>query len=90
MLIVEARADTTANQVTLTGPRLPGTVVVVLNRDDDDVTGDLDCPGHSKCIFVCSVYHIGAERRFEKYAREFKTRFCCFLMIIVISFFFCG
>lgn len=49
--------------------RQPGTLIFVENRDDNDVTGDLDCPGLSKCIFVCSPYQLSGQYIYEKYAQ---------------------
>jgi hypothetical protein len=68
-LYVSARAAPTANLVTVReGVFATGTLVFVENRDDNELTGDLDCPGRSKCIFVCSPEVFGTTR-YAKFAQ---------------------
>jgi hypothetical protein len=50
------------------GVFVTGTLVFVENRDDNELTGDLDCPGRSKCIFVCSPQVFGSTR-YAKFAQ---------------------
>jgi hypothetical protein len=59
-LLITPVSGVQANRVSIVRAPQPGTLLLVENRDDNDTTGAIACPGGSRCVFVYGSALAGA------------------------------